>query len=794
MRLPRRPVVLTGSILLILVSLVFASHFGDGNILAAVPRQDDRPAPKSAEVKQREFDDQIMPLIDRHCLDCHNDDVADGDFSMSSYTDPTSLLNYRNTWVKVLRRIDTGEMPPADSNEMSDDERTQLVGWLDDHLNNIDCGNIDHPGSVTIRRLTKIEYRNTVRDLIGVDYEPADDFPADDVGYGFDNIGDVLSLPTLLMEKYLNAAEDISRQAIMGDAYVQAKRQMISLQSLESERPFRVTGQGDYSMISSGTAVAEVDIAHRGRYEIRITAYGDQAGDEPVKMGFGVDGERVREITVRADESEPTAYSSRTRLAAGRRKLEFSFLNDFYRDGGRGDKQDRNLHIKRIDLVGPLDYKPSSLPAIHREIIISRPNDEVSVDEASFEVLARLASRAYRRPASDEEIERLQKLVRLAIDNGDSFEVGIQLAVQALLISPHFLFKVEEPFAEGETERKLNQYELGTSLSYFLWSTMPDDDLLVASWNGELGDPRKLEREVKRMLKNPRIDGFIENFATQWLQLRALEQFNPDPELFKEFDDELRDAMRTETVMFFGDIVKNDRSLLDLYDADYTFVNRRLAEHYGIRNIRSDEFQRVVLSDGTRGGLLSHASILTVTSNPSRTSPVKRGKWIIENVLGEPPPPPAPDVIPLDNQDELTGTLRERMEQHRDNPSCASCHAKMDPLGFALENYDALGRWRDRDEGEEIDASGILPSGESFNGPMEMRRVLMTTQRDDLIRCIARKLLTYAIGRGLEYYDECAIDEIVEKAAKDDYRMSAMLLAIIESEPFQKRRVRQERP
>lgn len=751
--------------------------------------QDETPA--SPEAKERQFQSQILPLIEQHCMDCHNDQSADGDFSMSSYDSAMSLLDYRNTWLKVLRRLETGEMPPADSSELSDSDRKVMVDWMDDHLNNIDCGNLDHPGSVTIRRLTKTEYRNTVRDLIGIDYEPAADFPADDVGYGFDNIGDVLSLPPILMEKYLNAAEDISRQAIAADAYVQPRKTNIELQNFKIGRSGRLNGANTLSLFANGMAEAEVEIAYRGRYEIHVRAYGQQAGDEPVKMRVGLDDDSIRELTVRAEEDEPADFVCRTQFPAGKRKLQLSFINDFYNRNGPEGNRDRNLYIKRVDLVGPIDYKPNQLPETHRNIIIERPSDRQSVDEASFEVLARLASRAYRRPASDEEIERLQSLVRLAVENGDSYEVGIQLAIQALLISPHFLFKVEEPIAEGETERELNHYELATSLSYFLWSTMPDDDLLVAAWENELKDRRNVERELRRMMADPRIDRFVENFATQWLQLRALDQFSPDPSVYPEFDDELRAAMQRETVLLFGDIVKNDRSVLELFDADYTFVNQRLADHYGIGNVRGDGFQRVTFRDGMRAGILTHASVLTVTSNPSRTSPVKRGKWIIENVLGEPPPPPAPEVVPLENQDQLTGTLREKMEQHRDNPSCASCHAKMDPLGFALENFDALGRWRDDDGGGVIDASGVLPSGESFDGPAELRKVLLTTKRDQLVRCIAQKLLTYALGRGLEYYDECAIDEIVEKSAKDNYSFSSMLLAIIESEPFQRRRLRQ---
>lgn len=751
--------------------------------------------PRSMEVKEREFGKTILPLLEAHCLDCHSDSLAEGDFSMEPYGSAESVLNYRNTFLKVLRRIEAGEMPPADSNLMSDDERKELVAWLDDHLNNIDCGTVDHPGTVTIRRLTRFEYRQTVRDLIGVDYEPAADFPADDVGYGFDNIGDVLSLPPLLMEKYLNAAEEIANEAIESDAYVSAGKQVITGGKLRTASDAGQFDGGAVNLFTNNTATAVFNVEHRGRYQIVVTAFGQPAGDDDPEMVLSIDNKEERTFKVGALADEPGKYQTREFLRSGDRRIQLAFTNDFY-DADHPDPQrrDRNLIIKRVELIGPLDYRPTNLPETHRELIYVRPDDETDFTDAAKEIVTRLASRAYRRPATPEEIDKLVGLIKMAVDDGESFEAGVQLAVQAVLVSPHFLFKVEQPPQQGIQEWELNNFELATSLSYFLWSSMPDDELLLSAWNDELNKPAELEKQVKRMLQDPKADAFVENFSTQWLQLRALDQFNPDPELFPTFDEALKEDMRQETVLFFGNVVRNDRPIIELFNANYTFLNERLAEHYGIRGVRGTDFRQVNLRDSIRGGLLTQASILTVTSNPSRTSPVKRGKWIIENFLGEPPPPPAPDVMSLEDQSELTGTLRERMQQHRDNPACASCHAKMDPLGFALENFDALGRWRDFDGDDRIDAAGELPSGESFSGPSDLRRVLTESKQDQLVRCLVEKMLTYGLGRGLEYYDQCAIDEIIESASKDELRMSAIAVAIASSKPFRKRRVRQEEP
>jgi hypothetical protein len=412
-------------------------------------------------------------------------------------------------------------------------------------------------------------------------------------------------------------------------------------------------------------------------------------------------------------------------------------------------------------------------------------------EESAQRILERFASRAYRRPVRGEELNRLLRFVEMAEKDHESFETGIGLAMQAVLVSPHFLFRVEMDRRPNDPAaiHSINDYELASRLSYFLWSSMPDDELFELARNKTLHEPEMLEKQVRRMLKDPRSLALVENFAGQWLQLRNLKEFKPDPDLFPSFDDKLRSAMLKETELFFENIIREDRGILDFIDADYTFVNERLAKHYGLSDVNGEEFRRVSLTSTPRGGILTQAAVLSVTSNPTRTSPVKRGKWILENILGTPPPPPPPGVEELknDKQAVLSGSLRQRMEQHRANPNCATCHQRMDPLGFGFENFDAIGAWRTQEGKFAIDPAGALPNGQSFAGPTELRAILKTRQ-EAFARCLAEKMLTYALGRGVERYDRCTLDNIVKSAGKDHYKFSRLVIDIVKSDPFQKRR------
>lgn len=586
---------------------------------------------------------QVRPLLETYCFDCHADAGAEADLQLQPFTTVAQVRDGRATWLKVLAQLRAQHMPPADSDQPTAEERKLLVEWIDRTVNTVDCSGPVSPGRVTLRRLNRHEYRNTVRDLLGIDFQPAEDFPADDVGYGFDNIGDVLSLPPLLMEKYLAAAEEISRRVVA----------------------------------------------------------------EP--------------------ESRPCVF-------------------------------------------------------------VVAPSESVSEEEAAERIIAHVASAAFRRPATAQEIERLARLVRIAREQDDGFEAGVQLALQAILVSPHFLFRVEHD-PEGDAEvRTLNDFELATRLSYFLWSSMPDEELSGLARGGQLRQGDQLDRQVRRMLADRKAQALIENFAGQWLQLRSLEDLTFDAQQFAGCDRTLLLAMREETLRFFAAVVREDLSVLRILDADFTFVNESLARHYGLTGVEGDAFRRVSLQGTPRAGILTQGSVLAVTSNPTRTSPVKRGKFVLDNLLGAPPPPAPGDVPQLDDATrQLTGTLRQRMEQHRSDPACAACHQLMDPLGFALEQFDAVGRFRTEDGGEPIDTAGELPSGERFSGLDELRALLLETKRDDFSRCLVEKTLVYALGRGLEYYDQCAVQKIAQALEQDDYRFSRLVLEVVKSEPFQKR-------
>ncbi len=734
------------------------------------------------------FQKQVAPLLKKHCVQCHNADDSEGEFDLTQYATASKIVEGRNKWLRAASNIQHQVMPPDGEPQLSKDQREFLSAWIREAANDIDCSGGGNPGQVTIRRLNRNEYRNTVRDLVGVDYEPAEDFPADDVGYGFDNIGDVLSLPPLLMEKYMKAAQEISEQAIqLNQPAGEVNKRQLAGYMQASGGSSRV-GLADRVLTTSGEMWFEYPFPHDGEYKFRVRAYADQAGDEPAKMTLRVDGKDMQTIDVKAVEDKPGIYDARFRVSSGRRKLAIAFINDFYDpNNSNRSRRDRNLYASWVEIYGPVDFKPEPKSASHRNIIFVTPTRSLPAADAARKVLMRLMSLAYRRPAAKDEVDRLMKIWQQVYTREKSYEKAVQVAMSALLVSPHFLFKVEQPAPAGKI-RKLNDYELASSLSYFLWSSMPDRELIDTAWTGGLQNDATLEKQVRRMLKNPRVFALVRNFAAQWLQLRLLEEVTPDGKRFPHFTPELRAAMKRETELFVSSIIAEDRNVLDLLRADYTFVNQELAEHYGMQSVKGKEFRKVSTETAGRGGLLTQASILTVTSDATRTSPVKRGKWILDNLLNDPPPPPAPDVPPLENQEELKGTLRQRMEQHRADPGCASCHRRMDPLGFALEHFDATGRYRQKDGGDEIDASGELPGGAKFDGANELKKVLATTYADRFVRCLAEKLLTYALGRGLKYYDKCAVDQIVAEAADNGNTFSAMVLAVVRSVPFSQRK------
>lgn len=759
------------------------------------------PEPKELqEAREREaalltaFHGKVQPYLKTYCVECHTGDQSEAGIVLDGFStdsDDAPARKDRKTWERVVRMLEAGAMPPGDHPvRPKPEDTTAVVAWMDERVFRVDCALPNDPGRVTVRRLNRNEYNNTVRDLLGVTIRPADDFPSDDVGYGFDNIGDVLSLPPLLMEKYLDAAEKVAR-AVIVVADPKGSVQRVEGDSLDKSGQFGVNEENAVGIFSSGNVSKEFKFPIAGEYTLRVEAMADQAGPDLAKVELRLDGRPVKSFDV-AGQHKLGTYETTIKVDAGNRTVAGAFTNDYYAPKAKNPKdRDRNLYVKSLEVQGPIGISAADFPETHRRLVTARPDERRSLHDAARQVLRPLVKRAFRRPVADDEVEPFVKLVEFAVKQGDPYERGLQVALQGVLVSPHFLFRIErDPDPDNpKAKRTVTGAELASRLSYFLWSSMPDEELARAGENGELLKPDGLRRQTTRMLADPKSRAFVENFGGQWLNLRNLDELTPDPKLFPDFNPALKADMRKETELFFQHIVRNDRSLLDFIDGKYTFLNDRLAKHYGLPSPGSDEFKEVKLEDARRAGVLTQASILTLTSDPTKTSPVKRGKWILENILGSAPPPPPPNVPELAETQKANPnlTLRQQLEIHRKNPACATCHQQMDPLGMGFENFDAIGRWREKDNDQPIDSSGTLPTGETFSGPAELRAVLKTREKK-FARHFAAQLLTYALGRGLEPSDRCTVDEIADAAAKDGYRFSVLVQSVVASRPFLNRR------
>ena len=1015
----------------------------------------------------------VLPLLRKYCFDCHADGAKKGGVEYDRYKSHAELLADRKLWDQTLVNVRNREMPPPDKKKQPTlDERAIIQAWIDYEVFKTDPKNPD-PGRVTIRRLNRAEYNNTIRDLVGVNFKPAEDFPADDAGYGFDNIGDVLSMPPVLLEKYLTAADKILAQAIVippvppvrstkldpklldgpVETYVGATGTMrmftrgaatmrfstaksgehhfrilaaerisgqesarlevrvdgnvvktlavngtlesptlvefpvalkagshtlafgllnphdgpagtgtkysrgLAIEQIElldppeatetaalarptaqriaarqlkggndttsPDAPRRVSGtkpltakfsvaragehrlrlstqtrhvapeatrmeirvdgkvlqtievRGDTDLshiaelplqLGAGThelslalvnpyttpkdsrgrsqtrafavdwvevveptpnavvrllpdlllvgynaklqgdgwvalnSTEEDDVAfdflapRDGEYFLRTLAWAKPNGSNAMVLTFQRDKEILRQVKVEADENAPQHYGAKFRLPAGQHRLRVVVLRDktglSSEDAAKpltGKQQKGTVNVHHLEIEGPPEAAAEMVPETHRRIFFKRATRDTE-PQVAREVLGAFAKRAYRRPVTPAEVERLMKLYDFARRNGEPFEGGVAQALKGVLVSPNFLFRGElQPEPDNpKSVHAVNEFALASRLSYFLWSTMPDAELFALAERGQLR--KNLDAQVRRMLADPKSRALVENFAGQWLQLRNLAIIQPDKKLFPTYDAKLRAAMARETELLFETVLREDRSVFEFLTADYTFVNERLAKHYGLAGVTGEDFQRVSLKGQPRAGVLTHASILTLTSNPTRTSPVKRGKWVLENLLATPPPPPVPNVPELEQQKQLTGTLRQKMEQHRANPTCASCHTKMDAIGFGLENYDAIGAFRSQDAGAAIDPSGELSVAEKFQGPVDLAKLLATKKQEDYVRCLVEKLLTYSLGRGLEYYDRPAVKGIADGLAKRRHTFSGLVLEVVNSVPFQKRR------
>ena len=731
------------------------------------------------------FEKTVEPFLKSNCLLCHNSKLKVGGLSLDTYTGSKAALQDREVWEKVVQKLRSGQMPPKGRPVPLPEQVSAVTRWLEVEFARLDRNIPPDPGRVTARRLNRVEYNNTVRDLVGVDFKPAADFPADDSGYGFDNIGDVLSLSPVLMEKYLAAAEKIARRAIVADPPPKPTRERIEHAAVgPEESPARdLTGRHQFPV--------------EGDYVIRGTLGGRR---EALLITLWLDGKELQTFPVTTEEEAARVGEMRLHLTAGEHELKATLLHDDSRPDAPVDpdepkpkdkkkKPGRDPFIDRFEIIGPYNPHARPLTESHKRIFVCDDAPGQHRPECARLIVAALARRAYRRPVTNEEVNGLVRFVNMAQQNGDSFEQGVRLALEAILVSPHFLFRIEhdpEP-NNPAAPHHLDDYELASRLSYFLWSSMPDAELFRLAGERKLRKPDAIAAQVRRMLQDPKSIALVDNFAGQWLELRNLDSVKPDPDRFPAFDEDLRRAMKQETQLFFEAVIHEDRSILDFIDGRFTFLNERLAKHYGIPGVTGPEFRRVELTGDERSGVLTQASVLTVSSYPTRTSPVIRGKWILENFLNDPPPPPPPGVPNL-NEAAIgtTASLRQQLEQHRASPACASCHARMDPLGFGLENYDAVGRWRTQDGKFAVDSTGTLPGGRTFRAPFELKEILKT-DRDAFARCLAEKMLTYALGRGLERYDKPAVNLICRRLAASDYHFSSLVLEIVRSLPFEER-------
>ncbi len=762
-------------------------------VASCLPGQPPSQAPKLLEDTVGEF-----------CTDCHSDQLKTGGVSLQ-HASSNNVAAQAALLERVLHKLRAGEMPPPGNPGPDATQRASLVKWLETQL---DAASAAHPnpGAPAIHRLNKAEYSNSIRDLLGLDMDNSAGLPADDSGYGFDNIGDVLTVSPLHMEKYVSSARRISRLAVG------------TLKASPAIEKFP-------AKIPQNDSLDEMPINERGEillrryfpfdaeYSIVIRVRGNPAQGLPApKLDVRLDGKRVKLIDAEIDTAEANQGSRsievRMPLPAGEHSIGAGFLSESAKveTGGVGGRagapaptpSPNGVSVEYISVGGP--YRPTGPgdTESRRRIFICRPKENGPEDVCARQIFAWLSRRAYRRPVTAIDTDPLMKLFAAGRADGGNFDSGVEMGLSGILVSPEFLFRVEAPQApfvpkKGETYR-LADLDLASRLSFFIWSSIPDEELLGLAEKGKLHDPATLSAQVRRMLADAKSKALMENFAGQWLRLRNVADWKPDPDKFKDVDQALRGAFERETELFFESIVREDHSILDFIDADYTFLNERLARYYGIQGVKGSYFRRVALkgSDGKgpeRGGILTQASVLMVTSYPTRTSPVLRGKWILESILNAPPPPPPPNVPTLDETASTTAkSLRETFEKHRANVACASCHSRLDPLGFSLENFDAGGKYRSKEGDSPIDATGNLPDGTVIDGVPGLKKIILA-RKDEFVEGLADKLLTYALGRGLESYDQPVVRDIRRQAEKSDYRFSSLVLAVVNSVPFEMRRV-----
>lgn len=751
-------------------------------------------------------------VVTRYCVGCHNDRLRTAELSLEK-ADVANPVAHAETWEKVIRKLRTGAMPPPglprDAQALA-----RLVTYLETKLDAAAAANVN-PGRKTLHRLNRAEYANAIRDLLALEIDVTQLLPPDDESYGFDNNADVLGVSPSLLEQYVTASAKVARLAV-GDPEIsvvastyKTRPDLSQLNRMEgmplgTRGGLRVTHNfpldGEYTfrlLLARNTVDVIRGLEDVSEVEILI----DNARVFLARIGGKEDTEKLTANPITMLEEMNHRLTARVPVKAGPHVVAATFLRrnaaqedyilqPFLRSTLDPVNEAGLPHLESMTIAGP--YNPTGVSATpSREKIFicqpARPEEEVG---CARQILGKLARQAYRRPVTDRDIEPLLSFYQASRNRGGGFEQGIESGIRMILSDPQFLFRFEpEPeHLPNGTVYQISDLELASRLSFFLWSSLPDETLLELAENNRLHDPATLEQQVRRMLADPKANALVDNFASQWLYLRNIKNTFPDPQEFPNFDDNLRQDLRTETALFLGSIFREDRPIHEILTADYTFMNERVARHYGVAGIYGPRFRRVPVTDEARRGLLGHASILSVTSHTTRTSPVLRGKWILSNLLGTPPPPPPPDVPALKENSELAKptSVRERMELHRQHPACAACHKVMDPLGFALENFDATGRWRSMDSGAKIDASGVLLDGTEVDGPVALRKALLA-RPEVFATTFAEKLMTYALGRGLDYNDMPALRAVVRQAAQNDYRFSSIVMGIVRSVPFQKK-------
>jgi hypothetical protein len=759
-----------------------------------------RPAPQASALEYR-------ALLDRYCVPCHSARLKTAGLVLEGL-DLSDVSTQTATWEKVARRLRARMMPPLGAPKPDEGARQALVSWLEAAL---DASAAAHPrpGKPLLHRLNRTEYANAVRDLLDVDVDVTRLLPPDDPSSGFDNIADTLGVSPALTERYLAAARKVSALAVGDTQTAPASTLFRTRQDLSQHRHLEGLPIG-----TVGGLLARVTLPLDAEYIVQPRLFRTSLGvtrglEYPHRLEISVDGERVHLASFGGDVDFRASLANSTKLAdevdarlrvrlslrAGPHAIAVAFLE---KSGALGTSRLQPFvrsstdpidhagvpHLDTLLVTGPFDARGSGDSPSRRRIFVCRPGRDAEETSCATRILSTLARRAYRGSPTQDQLRRVMAAYREARKTG-TFDAGIQTAVERILASPLFIFRpeAEPPRLAAGSVYQISDLELASRLSFFLWSSIPDDRLLDLAEQRTLSQPGILAGEVRRMLADPRMS-LVSNFASQWLYLRNLRSQVPDSNEFPDFDDNLRQAFLRETEMFIDSLIREDRSVLELLTADHTFVNERLARHYGLPHVYGSQMRRVTVADQARRGLLGQGSVLMVTSHVDRTSPVVRGKWILENILGTPPPPPPPNVPPLENSDSAKArTMRQRMEAHRANPACAACHRVMDPIGLSLENFDAVGAWRARDGGVLIDATGQLTDGTPIDGPIQLRKALLRDP-EMFVRTLTEKLLTYAIGRGLTHEDMPAVRGIVRQAAQGNYRFSALLDGIVNSAPF----------